>query len=268
MKDRSSFAQMFTVAKYQFLNYVRSKRLFILLGITIAISVVYLVVIWKYVNPEYMSSNEFLGNWASFSTFLIVLSALFFGGDAISSEYGKKTGYFLFPNPIKRWTILWGKFFASIVASLIVVLLYWGIAFIDTFAVKGYLTNDAYYSLALALLYLLSLLALTYMFSSFFKNSAISITITAILYFFVFNIVSSIAMLTGIEPLFSITYAGDVIENVLKHPYPEHIQVLNAGGMKITMFNVQLMTGIEIMLVYFVISSIIATLVFTYRELR
>ena len=268
MSEKSSAAQLITIAKYQFLNYIRSKRLFLLLGITGAMSVIFLIVIWQYVNPEHMSSNEFISNWASFSTFLVVLSALFFGGDAISSEYGNKTGYFLFPNPIKRWTILWGKFLASLLASLIVVGLYWGIAFGDTFFVKGTIEIEAYKSFALTLLYLLSLLALTYMFSSFFKSSAVSITITAILYFFVFNVVNSIAMLTGIEPLFSITYAGGVIENVLRNPYPTHMETLQAGGMKMTIFNVQLLTGMEIMLAYFIISTAIATIVITYRELK
>ena len=268
MDDKSSIAQMFTIAKYQFLNYIRSKRIFILLAITVAISVTYSIVMWKHVNPEYLTSNDYISRWVSFLSFLIVLASLFFGGDAIAGEYGKKTGYFLFPNPIKRWSILWGKFLASYLASLIVILLYWSVAIGETYIAKKEIAVEVFYSMGLSFLYLLSVLALTYLFSSFFKNSAISITITAIIYFFVFNIVNSIAMLTGVEPWFSITYAGGVIENVLKDPYPPHIQTIGGGGIKITMFNVPLEMGIEIMLGYFIISALIATFIITYREMK
>ncbi len=268
MSEKSSMAQMLTIAKYQFLNYIRSKRLFILLGITIAISLIFLVIIWKFVEPKYLSADGYLSRWVSFVAYLVILAALFFGGDAIASEYGKKTGYFLFPNPIKRWSILWGKFLASLVASLLVVFLYWGIALGDTYIVKGEVTIHGLYSMGLSILYLISLLSLTYMFSAFFKNSAVSITITAILYFFVFNIVDSISMLTGVEPWFSITYAGEVITNVLQNPYPPHAQTVSGGGITITVFHAPLNLGIGIMVGYFIATAIIATLIITYRELK
>ncbi len=268
MNEKSSASQMFTISKYWFLNYLRSKRLYVLLAITVVISLIFLVVIWKFVNAEYLTSNEYIENWAMFVAFLVTLAALFFGGDAISSEYGKKTGYFLFPNPIKRWSIFWGKFFASLLASLIALLLYWGIALGDTYMVKGSVGIEAYYSLGLSLLYLVTILAFTYMFSSFFRNAAVSITIVAILYFFVFGIVNSIAMFTGVEPWFSITYAASVIENILKNPYPPHIQQLHGNGMSITVFNAPLYMGIGIMIGYFLVSAVIGTLVITYRELK
>ena len=265
---KNDIEQMLTVSKYQFLNFIRSKRLYILLIITVIMALIFLMVIWYYIDPSKMNSNDFLGNWVTFVPFLTILIALFFGGDAIASEYDKKTGYFLFPNPIKRWTILWGKFMASLLASLIVLLLFWGFTLGDTYYYFGEITKEMWQSLGLSLLYLLSLLSLTYMFSSFFKSSAVAITIVAILYFFVFGIIESIGMFTGIEPWFSITYSSSVITNILKNPYPPHIQEISQGGLKITIFNPPVNTGIAIMLGYFIVSAIIATIVITYREMK
>jgi len=266
--SKSDIAQMLTISKYQFLNYIRSKRLYILLIITIIMALAFLLVIWYYLDPSEMRANDFMGNWVTFVPFLTILISLFFGGDAIASEYDKKTGYFLFPNPIRRWTILWGKFIASFLASIIVLLLFWGIALGDTYYYFGEITTEMWHSLALSILYLLSLLSLTFMFSSFFKSSAVAITITAILYFFVFGIIESIGMFTGIEPWFSITYSSSVITNVLKDPYPPRMQELSQAGIKITIFNPPIDVGVAIMIGYFIISAILATLVITYKEVK
>ncbi len=266
--SKGDFSQMITISKYQFLNFIRSKRLYTLLLIILLMALAYILVIWYYIDPSQMEPNDFLSNWVTFVPFLTVLIALFFGGDAIASEYDKKTGYFLFPNPIKRWVILWGKFLASFLASIIVLLLFWGFALTDTYYYFGEITEEMWKSLGLSLLYLLSLLSLTYMFSSFFRSSAVAITIVAILYIFIFGIIESIGMFTGIEPWFSITYSSNIITNVLKNPYPPHMQEITQGGLKITIFNPTLEIGIAIMVGYFIISSIVATIVITYREMK
>lgn len=266
--SKGDFSQMLTISKYQFLNYLRSKRLYILLLITVGMAFTYFLVIWYFLDPSKMRPNDFLGNWVTFVPFLTILISLFFGGDAIASEYDKKTGYFLFPNPIRRWTILWGKFIASFLASIMALLLFWGIALGDTYYYFSEITPEMWQSLALSVLYLLSLLSLTFMFSSFFKSSAVAITIVAILYFFVFGIIESIGMFTGIEPWFSITYSSSVITNVLKNPYPPRMQEISQAGIKITIFNPPVDVGIAIMIGYFIISAIIATVVITYRELK
>jgi ABC-2 type transport system permease protein len=65
-----------------------------------------------YYRPEWFlsSSLSFYGEWwGNAVTFVIVLSGIFFGGDAISGEFQNKTGYFAIPNPIKRSSVYIGK---------------------------------------------------------------------------------------------------------------------------------------------------------------
>ena len=167
---------------------------------------------------------------------------------------------------------MWGKFLASSLASLIVVLSYWLIAIVDIFYYYSSIPDAVWYSLLLSLLFLISLLSLTYLFSSLFKNGAIAITIVAIIYFFVFNIVNSISMLSGVEPWFSITYGASIITLVFKGNYIgdyTHKQVLHVGRhMSFTTYAPYIWEGILIMVLYFVISAILASIIFHYKEMK
>ena len=268
----NDFLQMLIISKYQFKNYIRSKRLLTLILITLAIVIAYIVVIHFYIEPSYMEVNAFAKNWVSPISFLIILAALFFGGDAIAGEYQTKTGYFLLPNPIRRESIFWGKYIASFLASTIVMLIYWAFALGDVYYYYKEISIALWYSFGLSFLFLLSLLALTYLFSSLLNNGTVAIVLVAIIYFFVFNIVDSISMLTGVEPWYSITYGASILTLVFEGnyigDYPTK-QVMQAGPhFTITIFNPTINEGIAIMLAYFIISSILATVIFHYKEMK
>ncbi len=268
----NDFAQMLVISKYQFKNYLRSKRLLTLFLITIIIAVIYLLVIYFYMSPGDMDIKNFSSNWSSPVSFLVILSALFFGGDAIAGEYQSKTGYFLFPNPIKRESILWGKYLASLFASAIVILTYWLVAMINIFYYYKEIPEALWYSFGISFLFLISIMALTYLFSTLFKNGTVAIAIVAIIYFFVFNIINSISMLTGMEPWFSITYGASIMTLVFQGNYIgdyPHKEVLQAGqNFTITLYNPYIWEGVAIMLAYFIVSAILATIIFHYKELK
>lgn len=268
----NDFVQMLVISKYQFKNYIRSKRLLTLILITLAIVIAYIVVVHIYVDTSYMEVNSFAKDWVSPISFLIILAALFFGGDAIAGEYQTKTGYFLLPNPIRRESILWGKYIASFLASAIVILMYWAFAFGDIYYYYKEINSALLYSFSISFLFLLSLLALTYLFSSLLNNGTVAIVLVAIIYFFVFSIVDSISMLTGIEPWYSITYGASILTLVFEGnyigDYPTK-QVIQVGpNFTITTFNPTINEGIAIMLAYFIISAILATIIFHYKEMK
>jgi len=105
----TSVSQVGTITKYELLNYFRSRRFFILLAIGLIISglLTALVAYYGVSNvapclPSTCSSPPLAFYsfwWGSSITFVIVLSGIFFGGDAISGEFQNKTGYFLVANP-------------------------------------------------------------------------------------------------------------------------------------------------------------------------
>lgn len=266
----SSVSQLKTVAKYELINYLRTKRFFVLLGITAIISGLLTAVVAHYQPPGFLASPlGFYSNWWGLAvTYILILSGIFFGGDAISGEFQNKTGYFLVVNPVKRSTIYTGKWLAAFIASLSV----FG-AFVVVTIANGvyYFGLDVPYqfglSLAFAVLYLMAILGVTFLFSAVFRSSSISILVTAILFLFAFTLIQTlISNFAQMEPWFMITYGAEIIGNVLKDPYPSHILTFPMGPRTLIIYNATIFDGIVIMASYFVLCTILGLLIFKRRD--
>ncbi|TMI75933.1 ABC transporter permease [Candidatus Bathyarchaeota archaeon] len=125
MKKRvlpSSVSQIGVITKYELVNYFRSRRFFVLLIIGIIISALLTALVGYYRPSSFLSSAlSFYSSWwagpMGSITFVIVLSGIFYGGDAISGEFQNKTGYFLVANPLRRSSIYIGKWLGAFTAS-------------------------------------------------------------------------------------------------------------------------------------------------------
>ncbi len=269
----SSFSQVGTVTKYELLNYFRSRRFFILLIIQALIGGLLTTLVGYYRPDSFVSTAlGFYSSWLGLSVnFLLILSGIFFGGDAISGEFQNKTGYFLVANPLRRSSIYVGKYLGALTASVIVLLVYLAIT----------LGNGLYYfganvpsqmveALAFSLLYLISVLGFTFFFSSLFKSSSMSILVTAILFLFVFPIIQTVVVqLIHIEPWFLIIYGSQIITNVLIDPYPTTVTTRTGFGPNapsITQYAVTIPEGVAIMIVYFIATAILGLVLFERKE--
>ncbi|MGI0078875.1 MAG: ABC transporter permease [Nitrososphaerales archaeon] len=268
----SSVAQVGIIAKYELLNYFRSRRFYILLIIGLAIAGILTALV--YYRPQVFLSSvlSFYSTWWGMSvTFVVVLSGIFFGGDAISGEFQNKTGYFTVGNPIRRSSIYIGKWIAALVASLMIFAVYTAIT----------LANGVYYfgmsvpyqfeeSFLFALLYLVAVLGFTFFFSSLFKSSSMSILVTAILLLFAFSLVQTlIGFFAQIEPWFLITYGGGIIGSVLMNPYPPNVVSEHLAGPRSPIVNsyaAAIPEGIAILLIYFVLTAILGLILFERKE--
>src|SRR5208337_320591 len=162
----TSIAQVGTIMKYALLDYLRGRRFFIMLIITALISVLLTVLVGYYRPDAFLLSNLTFYNswWGTSVTFVVVLSAIFFGGDAISGEFQNKTGYFGVPNPIRRSSIYIGKWLSAFIAATAIFVVFTVIT----------LANGVYYfgssgfpyqfgwSLLFAWLYLAAVMGLTF----------------------------------------------------------------------------------------------------------
>ena len=244
-----------------------------MLIITALISVLLTVLVGYYRPAGFLTSELGFYNswWGTSVTFVIILSGIFFGGDAISGEFQNKTGYFGVPNPIRRSSIYIGKWIAAFIAS---------VAILGVFTVVT-LGNGLYYfsgvpiqfgeSLLFALLYLVAVLGFTFFFSSLFKSSSMSILLTAILFLFVFTLIQElVAGLVQIEPWFILTYGSQIIGNVLSSPYPPHITTTSlrpgGGGPTLTTYNSTIPEGLAIMAIYFAVTAILGLILFERKE--
>src|SRR5579872_3059695 len=226
-KVPGSMAQVGVIMRYSFLDYLRSRRFVILLGITFIISGILTAVVGYYRPAGFLASplSFYSGWWGMSVTFITVLSGIFFGGDAISGEFQNKTGYFTLPNPIRRSSVYIGKWLSAFIAASIILVIFTAIT----------IANESYYfglnvpsqfgeSVLFAWFYLVAVLGFTFFFSSLFKSTSYSILVTAILFLFAFTLIQTlISALAQIEPWFILTYGSEIIGNVLATPYPQHI---------------------------------------------
>ena len=217
-KVPSSLTQVGITVKYTFLDYFRSRRFFILLVITLLISALLTFIVGYYRPATFLTSDlSFYSGWWGMSvTFVIVLSGIFFGGDAISGEFQNKTGYFGVPNPIRRSSIYVGKWLAAFIAATVILVVFTAITVGNGMYYFG-LTVPYQFGLSvlLAWFYLAAVLGFTFFFSSLFKSSSISILVTAILFLFAFTLIETlVADLVQVEPWFILTYGG---QNNRKH---------------------------------------------------
>jgi ABC-2 type transport system permease protein len=123
LKVPPSVEQIVKLTRYQLREYLRSRR-FVILTVLIAVIGVIVTAVVAYFRGSLVSNNLafYASFWGGGANVVIVLSAVFFGGDAIAGEFQNKTGYFLMGLPIRRATVYIGKYIAAFAASLAVLL--------------------------------------------------------------------------------------------------------------------------------------------------
>lgn len=261
------------MAKYNFLNYFRARRFYVMIAIVVLISGLLTVVV-GYFRPAGLLANQlgFLSlEWGQFGSLIIVLSTAFFGGDAISGEFQNRTGYFLVPNPIRRSVIYIGKWFAALAASIVILLAYAGIAVANSLYYFGLtLPNEFLLSILFAWVFLVAALSFAFAFSSLFKSSAISVLMSVIMLLFVFGVIDVVSSsLAGVEPWFSITYGSAIIQSILVVPYPQHVVTAvigPRGGFSLTTFTAPVWEGLAILGIYFAVMAVLGLWLFERKE--
>jgi ABC-2 type transport system permease protein len=266
-------SQVAILAQYQLKDFLRSRRFVILYGIVAAIGLIFTALLAHYRPPGLTTSATALYGsiWGGGAPFVIVLAAIFFGGDAIAGEFQNKTGYFLMGLPISRSAVYSGKFIAAFVASLGALVLYLlilvanGVFYLNSSAFPWQLGA----SFLLSVVYLLAVLGATFLFSSLFKTSAYGIILTALLFLFGFSILQGVVTgLTNVEPWFIISYADAVVSTIFSNPYPVHMAVVTSrfGGGTTTVWTPTILEGVLIMVGYFLITGIGGLLLFEREE--
>ena len=238
-----------------------------MLGVVATIGLAVMAVMYVYRPASYLSSPMSFYSvwWGSLVGLVVVLAGVFFGADAISTEFQSKTGYYLLPNPVRRSSVFVGKWIASFSASAISVGVYAAITLADGAIYFG--ANVPYQmgeSFVFALFYIFPILGVSFFISSMFKNNSYSILVTAILLLFGFNYVTPlITALSNSEPWYVLTYGARIIADVLAPSgYPPH-EVVIAGS---TSYAATIPEGLAIMFIYFAVASTLGIVLFERED--
>jgi len=265
----SPLAQALTQFEYEFLNYLRSKRFYILLAITAAIGAAITGALYYYRPSAYLSSPLAFYSvwWGSVASLFVILSGIFYGADAISTEFQNRTGYYLLPNPVNRSSVYLGKFLAAFVASAITVAVFAAITVADASIYFGAnIPTEFAEAFLFTIIYILPMLGVSFFFSSVFKNNSYSILVSVMVLWIGFSyLLPLIVTLTGSEPWYLLSYGGQIIGNVVKPSgYPPHVTV--AGGIT-TSYATTVPEGLAIMLGYLVVFVILGLVLFERKDL-
>jgi ABC-2 type transport system permease protein len=269
----SSILQIGIITRYEMRNYFRSRRFLVLLILILVIAgLLTFAIAYRGISNVAADALGFYSTWWGIAaSFVIVISAIFFGGDAISGEFQNKTGYFLVGKPIRRSSIYIGKWIAALVASLIIIAIFTAITVANAVYYFGGNAFPSQFgeSLIFSLVYLIAALGFTFLFSSVFKSSSMSILVAAIMLLFGFSIISDLStLLVNIEPWFVLTYGAGIISDVLTPGgFPAHKTVTPVSPrFSLASYHATIPEGLAIMLIYFVVTSALGLYLFERKE--
>lgn len=239
----SGFENLKIVTQYELLKQFRRWRFYGALAFTV-LAVILMIGLYRGLDlptkmgiPEGIISQYGAEIFAIFVTSmgsLAVLAAVFFAGDAIASEFEHKTGYILFPNPVKRSVVVVGKYFACLTATGVILILAYLISAVALLGFYGAVPSGILGSLAIALMLACSVISMAFAFSSFLKGG-MGATIATLLTFMVISpIVSSSLAYAGYDPWFMPDRGTDAIASTYDVPLEELAGGMMGGGQMIS----------------------------------
>jgi len=269
----SDLSQIGIVMKYDILKYLRSSRLIGFVAIE-ALVLLLITAIPPLLGNSYAdNADEFINTYASFAGILIIIGATLFAGDAIVSEFQNRTGYLLFPKPVKRCTLLAGKFLASTGAMFLMLFLYYGVALGLGLLITGRFSILGVESLLLAMMYATAAISVGFLISSVMKGTTGAQILTFALFLFIFTIITGVLTVSGMEPWFIVSYSGGTISYITQDPYPISGTAIGGtegfapGGIEMTNYYPEIGVAIAVMLAYAVISLVLAYYFFNRRQM-
>jgi ABC-type transport system involved in multi-copper enzyme maturation permease subunit len=195
-----------------------------------------------------------------FLGFAIYLAAALLGGDAISGDFGARTGYYTLVLPLRRVVLFLGRYLAAILATIVVILIYYAYALVQTVVFFGTVPGlETLQSLGIALIFAAAAMGLAFFFSSLTKSPTISIVLTVLVFFILLPVaVGIVSGLTDLNPWWSLTSAVTLITL----PFGEAARGGALAGMWIPTYA----QGIGIIMGYLAAFTLVGYFLYEYKE--
>jgi ABC-2 type transport system permease protein len=206
--------QVKVVTKYELMKQSKRKRFYAILILVVVFEVL-LVLASSGMTPP--GDAYTLGAFLSLTSLGFgVLASIFFSSDAIAGEFEGKTGYILFANPIRHSILIAGKYLACILATLPILAITYGINVLITLNIYGWVPlAPTVESFAYTVLFVGSVIAMTFFFSSMLKGGMGAAIVMLLLLVMGFPIIHGIFVTSvGADPVFLLTRAGMAIPSV------------------------------------------------------
>ena len=206
----SEFEKLRIVTGYEFLKHIRRKRLYVVLGLALLAELAVLIGVPALMD-RYPDNMMVMAALLTVGPSLATIGAVFFAGDAIAGEFESKTGFILFTNPVKRITLIAGKYLACCIAVILLIIFGYVIVAISLWAIYGEVPIETAQSFGLCLLYAGSVLSVTFFFSSVSKGAMGATVMTLLFIMVISGIIESVLMMAGKPYWFLLSTGGDSI---------------------------------------------------------
>lgn len=267
------------VYRHYFRNYYRSRSFYLMLILVLLISgmMAYLTFRFHQAIPAFIGGDVystlspslrirvFNYLWAFGLSNFPVFASVFFGSPSLSSEVENNTAFHIFPLPISRYTLLIGKYLAALSVTVILIILYMSVqAVVIDRVFQAMPTIFFYYSLTMAVLFVVAIMAFTFMISSLFTKNLYAYITVFVIYFLVFNSMGLVfQLLYNMDIPFLLSSAAGMVGRVYIDLDPSAL--LGGGSLSPATFP-EIMVSILVMVVYTVISLSVAVVMFERME--
>src|SRR5512136_1054669 len=176
---RGSVSETWLSVRFELLKHLKRRRLFIVTALAIVVPLLFYIYFYQQ-HPD--AASNFANMSLTFLGTLIVISAAMFAGDAVCGEFEKKTSLLLFPTPQRRTSIFAGKYIAALMATFLVVSLYYLVLTLQIGQLFGWgeIPGELGKSFVTALIYSAAAVSVVFLVSSLLKRS-MSATIVSFL---------------------------------------------------------------------------------------
>lgn len=254
----SDFDQWRIVTSHQLAHYLRTNRFYGLLGFVVLVSGLTLAFeidagVAAVQVQQLFRPSEYLSNYLVNTGLFVVLAAAFFGGDALSVDFSTGAGYYMLVLPIRRPVLLAGRYTAATLVTLAVLGVYYVFGTVGAayfFGTSNLPWGNLALSLGVAVVFALAALSVAFCVSAFVRSPAAGVLITVLALYVGFTTLQATVELAGLEPWFSLSYAGGAMAAVLDTDFV-HLQAIPLGeDQYYTIWSATVSEGLAIMAAY------------------
>ncbi len=132
--------------------------------------------------------------------------------------------------PVKRRTILAGRFCASLAVTMSLTSIHYLFVVIGLFGFYQAIPPSLGLSLLVCIPFASASLGLAFLFSSLFRQSTTAVVLGVLVIVVLFPLLQGILATLVTEPWFLLSYSGEVIADVIPTQYPAHVQKIPPPG--------------------------------------
>ncbi|MFA5311892.1 MAG: ABC transporter permease [Methanomassiliicoccales archaeon] len=263
----SDIEQIAITTRYELEKHFQSKAFFGIMALAF-VTIALMTAVRPLLGLDFPSdAMTFVHEYLIWAPFIVLIGAVAFASGALSSEFEKRTGLLMFPQPIKRTVYLIGKFISVLIVMALVMAFYYIAASLLSLIVLGSVPATIMVSFGFVILYCMAVCGVAFLFSSLLRTGTAAIVATILTFLMVMTVTAQLLTTSGIDPFFMATKAGEAITYSLEDPYPlTHMVTDTMGGMTITSYIPSEMGAILVLLGYSIISMTIAGFMFKRRQ--